>query len=143
MIRKIRNLLPPGEVLRFLLVGIVNTVIGGGTMFLLYNLAHCSYLLSSALNYVVGGIVSFFLNRAYTFRPQTRSAGQCVRFAVTIVLCYCFAYGAAKPLAVRLLSGCSIRVQENVALLIGMGVYTVTNFLGQRFFVFRKHKTES
>ena len=47
-------------VLRFLLVGVVNTLIGAGLMFLLYNVANCSYWLSSAVNYVVGGIVSFF-----------------------------------------------------------------------------------
>lgn len=47
-------------VLKFLLVGVFNTLVGCGTMFLLYNLAHCSYWFSSAANYVVGSIVSFF-----------------------------------------------------------------------------------
>ena len=46
---------------KFLAVGVVNTLIGAGIMFLLYNVANCSYWLSSAANYVVGGIVSFFL----------------------------------------------------------------------------------
>lgn len=44
---------------KFLAVGVLNTIIGAGTMFLLYNLAHVSYWMSSAANYVVGGIVSF------------------------------------------------------------------------------------
>ena len=60
--------LKENTVLKFLLVGVVNTLIGTGTMFLLYNLAHCSYWVSSAANYVVGGIVSFFLNKYFTFR---------------------------------------------------------------------------
>ena len=47
--------------LRFLLVGVVNTLVGAGIMFLLYNLAGCSYWLSSAANYIVGGVVSYFL----------------------------------------------------------------------------------
>ena len=52
---------------KFLAVGVLNTIIVAGTMFLLYNLAHASYWLSSAANYVVGGIVSFFLNKYFTF----------------------------------------------------------------------------
>ena len=31
-------------VIKFLAVGVVNTLVGCGTMFLLYNLAHCSLL---------------------------------------------------------------------------------------------------
>ena len=46
------------SMLRFLLVGVVNTLVGAGIMFLLYNLAGCSYWLSSAANYIVGGVVS-------------------------------------------------------------------------------------
>lgn len=62
-------------VLRFLLVGVVNTLVGAGLMFLLYNVANCSYWLSSAANYVVGGIVSFFLNKYFTFENKTWSWG--------------------------------------------------------------------
>lgn len=35
-------------VLRFALVGVVNTLVGMAIMFGLYNLAHCSYWMSSA-----------------------------------------------------------------------------------------------
>lgn len=61
---------------KFLLVGVVNTLIGTGTMFSLYNLAHCSYWVSSAANYIVGGIVSFFLNKYFTFQSKTREWSQ-------------------------------------------------------------------
>ena len=59
-----------GTVPRFLLVGVINTLVGCGAMFLLYNLAHWSYWLSSAANYLLGGIVSFFLNKYFTFRKR-------------------------------------------------------------------------
>ena len=39
-----------GTFLRFLLVGVINTLVGCGTMFLRYNLAHWSYRASSAAN---------------------------------------------------------------------------------------------
>lgn len=51
--------------IRFLVVGVINTIVGTGTMFLLYNVAGCNYWVSSAGNYVVGSIVSYFLNKFY------------------------------------------------------------------------------
>lgn len=123
---------------KFLLVGVVNTLVGAGTMFLLYNLAHCSYWISSAANYVVGGIVSFFLNKYFTFQNKGWSWGQVGKFIVSVSVCYLLAYGLAKPLALHLLAGQSQSIQENVAMLVGMCLYTALNYLGQRFFAFRK-----
>jgi putative flippase GtrA len=126
-----------GTLLRFLLVGVINTLVGCGTMFLLYNLANCSYWASSAANYLVGGIVSFFLNKYFTFRKKEWSWGQVVRFAGNVAVCWLLAYGMARPLVLRLLEGQSLRLQENVAMFVGMGLYTALNYLGQRFFAFR------
>lgn len=127
-----------GTLLRFLLVGVINTLVGCGTMFLLYNLAHWSYWTSSAANYIVGGIVSFFLNKYFTFRRKEWSWGQVARFAGNVAVCWLLAYGMAKPLVLRLLAGQSLWVQENAAMLVGMCLYTALNYLGQRFFAFRK-----
>lgn len=127
-----------GTLLRFLLVGVINTLVGCGTMFLLYNLAHWSYWASSAANYIVGGIVSFFLNKYFTFRRKEWSWGQVVRFAGNVAVCWLLAYGMAKPLVLHLLAGQSLWVQENAAMLVGMCLYTALNYLGQRFFAFRK-----
>ena len=123
---------------RFLLVGIINTLVGCGAMFLLYNLAHWSYWLSSAANYVLGGIVSFFLNKYFTFRRREWSWGQVARFALNVAVCWLLAYGLAKPFAVWLLSDASVKVQDNVAMLVGMVVFTGLNYIGQRFFAFAK-----
>ena len=127
-----------GTVPRFLLVGIINTLAGCGTMFLLYNWAHCSYWVSSAANYLLGGIVSFFLNKYFTFRKKEWSWQQVVRFALNVAVCWLLAYGLAKPLVMLLLNGRSQWLQENTAMLVGMCLYTALNYLGQRFFAFRK-----
>lgn len=124
----------------FCLVGVVNTVVGAAIMFGLYNLAHCSYWFSTASNYVLTSILSFFLNRRFTFRPQEKGWGQVLRFAVNIAVCYLVAYRAAKPLALWLLTGASLKVQENVAMLAGMVIFTALNYLGQRFFAFADRK---
>ena len=104
-----------GTLLRFLLVGVINTLVGCGTMFLLYNLAHWSYWASSAANYIVGGIVSFFLNKYFTFRKKEWSWKQVIKFAVNVAVCWLLAYGMAKPLVLHLLEGYTL--QETAALL--------------------------
>lgn len=123
--------------LRFLLVGIVNTLVGCGAMFLLYNLAGCSYWISSTANYVLGGIVSFVLNKYFTFESKAWSWRQVWRFSLNVAVCYLIGYGLAKPVALWILRGQPVKIQENVAMLVGMCLYTGLNYLGQRFFAFR------
>lgn len=79
---------------KFLLVGVINTLVGTAIMFGLYNIAGCSYWAASAANYVLTSILSFFLNKYFTFRSRERSVGQVVRFAANITVCYLIAYGA-------------------------------------------------
>lgn len=127
---------------KFLLVGVINTLVGTAIMFGLYNIAGCSYWVASAANYVLTSILSFFLNKYFTFRSRERSVGQVVRFAANIAVCYLIAYGAAKPLCLRLLANVSVSTRDNVAMLVGMVFFTGLNYLGQRFFAFRSQKTE-
>lgn len=94
-------------VLRFVMVGIVNTLVGTAIMFGLYNLAHCSYWVSSASNYILTSILSFLLNKFFTFQNKEKDARQVVRFAANIAICYLLAYGIAKPLCLWMLSGTS------------------------------------
>ena len=123
---------------RFAIVGGVNTLLGMAIMFGLYNLAHCSYWLSSAANYVITSIISFFLNKYFTFRSRTDTPRQALRFAVNIAVCYLIAYGLAKPLTLRLLAGVSVTARDNVAMLVGMVLFSLLNYLGQRVLVFKK-----
>lgn len=123
---------------KFLLVGVLNTLVGSGIMFLLYNWAGCPYWPSVCANYICGGIVSYFLNKYFTFQNKERSLAQVGRFVVTVAVCMLLAYGLAKPAVRWVLSGFEETVQENVAMLVGMGLYTVLNYFGQRFFAFRR-----
>ena len=88
---------------RFIIVGCINTLVGYGVMFGLYNLAGLhtwgdrGYWISSAANYVVGSIVSYVLNKHFTFRNREKGAGVVVRFILNITVCYLLAYGLARP----------------------------------------------
>lgn len=134
--KKLRKLFDE-KLLKFILVGVVNTLVGTAIMFGLYNLAHCSYWVSSAANYILTSILSYFLNKYFTFQNRERSVGQVVRFIVNIAVCYGLAYGLAKPLCLQLLANASATVRDNVSMLVGMCLFTGLNYLGQRLFAFR------
>lgn len=82
---------------KFILVGIINTLVGTTVMFVAYNLCHLNYWVSTASNYVVGSIVSYFLNKYFTFQDKKKSWRQVGIFVVNITICYLLAYGLAKP----------------------------------------------
>ncbi|MBR6043843.1 MAG: GtrA family protein [Paludibacteraceae bacterium] len=125
----------------FLCVGIINTVIGGGTMFILFNLCGWTYWTASAANYIVGGICSFFLNKVITFKDNGKATKQIIPFILNLLICYFIAYYFSKDIIFALLNDrISIKIKENIAMLVGMGVYTILNFLGQHFFIFNKNK---
>ena len=129
--------------LRFLLVGLLNTLVSSSVMFLLYNLTHCGYWFSSAVSYVVGSVVSYFLNKNFTFRSRGRDTTVVPRFIVNIAVCYAAAYGAARPLARAVLSGASEALRDNAAMGFGMCIFTALNYIGQRLFVFRADGEET
>ena len=128
--------------LKFVFVGIINTLTGSSIMFILYNIAGIGYWLSSAANYVVGGVLSFFLNKYFTFSVKNWSLFMVVAFVINIAICYGIAYGVAKPIMNYILKNNPQNLRENVALLAGMCLFTGLNYLGQRLIVFRKKENK-
>jgi putative flippase GtrA len=123
--------------IKFILVGIINTLFGTAIMFGLYNLAGCSYWVSSAANYFFGSILSFVLNKRFTFQNRDSIGKTAPKFILNILVCYLLAYGIAKPAALWICSGLSQQLAENVAMGIGMVLFTGLNYIGQRFFAFK------
>ena len=130
------------KLLKFILVGILNTLVGTAIMFGLYNLAGCSYWVSSAANYVIGSMLSYVLNKKFTFQHRGQIAESALRFTGNIAACYLLAYGIAKPAVRSILTGATQQVQENIAMLAGMILFTGFNYLGQRYFVFGEKNEE-
>ena len=125
------------SLVRFLLVGVGNTLLSAVLMFLLEGLG---YWPSTAIAYIAGAVMSFFLNRSFTFHSNEDMGKAAVKFAINVAVCYVVGYGLARML---------IRVPqepyavpaiwyERASKLLGMCLYTGLNYLGQRFFAFRK-----
>ena len=133
---KLRELMDE-KMWKFLLVGVLNTLVGNGLSFLLLNLTSLGYWGSSALSYALASVMSYFLNKYYTFKNTDTGWRPVVRFTINIAVCYGLAYGIAEPVTRWMLSGVTVTVRENVAMLVGMCLFTGFNYLGQRLFAFR------
>src|SRR5699024_9275706 len=85
---------------------------------------------------IVGSILSFFLNKHFTFQSQSKSISVVIKFIVTIVVCYLLAYGIAKPVVYYLLQNSSRKVQDNLSMLLGMISSVGFNYIGPRSLAF-------
>src|SRR5574344_2299080 len=115
---------------KFILVGILNTIVGNGLQFILYNFTpvgqldgNWGYWVSSGVSYILASIMSYFLNKYFTFKNNEKGWKPAVRFALNIAVCYFLAYGLAQPLASWILSTQPKNIQDNVAMLAAMCLF--------------------
>jgi putative flippase GtrA len=126
---------------RFLLVGVINTIVGLSFMYLFLHLFSFSYWVSTFVGNIIGACVSYFLNRIFTFKSDAAVGKSMIRFAVVILVCYFISYYLGEKIAYILFSQIPIFSQKyasDAAILFGTGIYTIANYLGQRVFVFQK-----
>lgn len=126
------------SMLKFLLVGVGNTLL---SMVLMFALEGLGYWPSTAIAYAAGAALSFFLNRSFTFHSDEIMWKAAVKFAVNAAVCYAVGYGLARVIITVPREPCYAVPAiwyERASKLLGMGLYTVLNYFGQRFFAFRR-----
>ena len=106
---------------KFLLVGVGNTLL---SLFLMFLLEGLGYWPSTAIAYVAGAVMSFFLNRRFTFHSQEKLGRSAVKFAVNVAVCYVVGYGLAKVLVPIPQQPNAVPViwVERLSKLVGMGL---------------------
>ncbi len=123
---------------KFLLVGVLNTLVGEGLSFLLINVTDIGLWWATALPTVLASVMSYFLNKHFTFKNTEKGWKPVARFALNIAVCYGLAYGLAIPVMQWLLAGQSDPVRDNLSKVVGMCLFVGFNYLGQRLFAFRQ-----
>lgn len=89
---------------KFILVGIINTIVGLGLQFLFYNCFGWDkfawgVIAATLLGNIFGSLCSYFLNKYFTFKNKEKGWKPVLRFALNIVVCYIVAYIIVTPLA--------------------------------------------
>lgn len=139
--------------LKFVLVGVINTIIGMGLQFVFYNVFkwdqyNWGVILASFLGNLIGSIVSYFLNKYFTFKNTEKGWKPVLRFALNIALCYTIAYVVISPLvswvctanALSMFGWTVEKFAGNASLAVGAVMFVACNYVGQRFFAFREKK---
>lgn len=125
---------------KFLLVGVLNTLVGDGLSFLLINVTDIGMWWATAVPTALASVMSYFLNKHFTFKNTEKGWKPVLRFALNIAVCYLLAYGIAIPGMQWALSGVDATLRKNIAKLTGMCLFVGFNYLGQRLFAFRERK---
>ena len=129
------------KLIKFIIVGILNTLFSAAIMFLLYNVFVFGYWGSSAISYILGSILSFVLNKNFTFNNKGSLFKTAIKFSINVAICYILAYSLAKPLVnlILLNMNFSHNIVEQISMLFGMVLFTILNYIGQRFFAFKEN----
>lgn len=122
---------------KFIIVGIANTFFGMGIMLFLYNIIGFNYWISSISNYVIGSILSYFLNKYFTFKDSQNIKKSVFKFIINIVICYFLAYGVSRPIFNIILSNFSVKTKDTIIMIFGAIFFVFINYIGQRYFVFK------
>ena len=118
------------EMSRFLVAGFSAVATDMGSYFLLLKILPYDY--SKGVSFLLGTIVAYFINKYWTFEKKTNSYGEMSKFATL----YLSTLGANIVVNRILLNLFQITL---LAFLLATGVSTVLNFIGQKWWVFKKH----
>lgn len=118
------------QLLRFAAVGVVNTALGYAVIFACMYLVGLGAVTSNVIGYAVGLIVSYLLNRSFTFRSAAPPRREIIRFVAIFLLAY-LANLATLVLLIR-----HAGVHEGVAQLIAGVVYFALSFVLNKYYVF-------
>lgn len=117
-------------VVRFLAVGVLNTLVGLGSIYA------CKYFLglgdvpANMIGYLIGLTNSFLWNRRWTFSHSGRIGIAAARFFLVFIVAY------AVNLSVALTCIHILSINSYLAHAVATVPYTVIFYLGSRYFVF-------
>jgi putative flippase GtrA len=120
----------PASFGRFLTVGILNSIVGLLTIYFCMWVLSFRPIVANAIGYAIGLMLSFSLNKDWTFRYDGAVTPALARFALVVVTAY-LANLATVYVATEVLA-----MNPYVAQAIGIIPYTLLSYIGSRFFAF-------
>lgn len=118
------------QVLRFGTVGLVNTAVGLFAIYVLMYVFDANLLIANASGYIVGLLVSFLLNRTWTFRSDQRTTVVLLRYIAAALFSYSLNF------LIVLYGDMYSLVNQFLLQIIGISFYTISMFILCRYFVF-------
>ncbi len=120
--------------IRYLLVGVVNTLVGLGTIYLAMYFLQMGVASSNAFGYAVGIVVSFILNKKWTFNSDDHAVYSFLRYLLVLLVAY------VANLETVLFANSHFDLNPYLSQALGIFPYTAIGFLGSRYFAFRERR---
>ena len=130
--KEVNYSLAGNQFFKFVNVGILSTFFNYSCFYVLFSFFSLNYMLSSATGYLFGVFVGFIFNKGWTFQYQ----GITVKEPFKYITLYTFSLLLGLAFLRLLVSNLSI--PPEIANVATIGLTTITNFLGLKFWVFRK-----
>ena len=117
------------SLLKYLCVGIVNSILGYAIIFILIYVGVIAEI-SNFLGYFIAIFVSFYLNKYFTFNNGVKNKLQILKFMFSMVISYIL------NLIVMSFSYRIIEINVYISQILGSFVYTFTGYLLSKNWVF-------
>ena len=117
---------------RFLTVGVFNTILGYGVIFACMYLAKMSPESSNVAGYSAGLVVSYILNRKYTFNSKQNQRKEIIRFLAVFVVAYASNFVILEILIYK------IGMHEGMSQVLAGVAYVITSYIMNKYYVFKQ-----
>jgi Predicted membrane protein len=118
------------QILKYLLVGIINTIVGYGIIFFLMFVG-VSPEISNIVGYAVGISVSYVLNKIYTFQSKAHPKKEFPKFVLSLLASYTLNF-LTLVLCIHI-----FKINPYISQIISGAVYTLSGFVFLKYFAFR------
>jgi putative flippase GtrA len=128
---------------KYAVVGVMNTLLTLGVIFVCKSLFGVNAYVSNAIGYLVGVINSFIWNRNWVFKSNGHFSRQAVHFIIGFFVCYAVQFAVVWGLNQFTLKDIEVDIifmtlsGYGIATLIGNVCYTVCNFIYNRLVTFK------
>ena len=132
------------QLLKYGVIGVSNTLITLVVFYVINTLMGFDYAVANTLGYILGLRNSFVCNRTWVFRTGGNVWREAGLFALGFIICFALQMGVSQWLLSTSLHDLTIswlpmkNTGENVIMCLSMVVYTLANYVYNRFVTFKK-----
>lgn len=119
------------QFVRFCIIGLLCTCLNYGVFYLLCEATNIHYIVASAIGFISGTVVGYFLNKLWTFGVKKKKHGYVFKYFLVYTFSLVVGLVLLKFLVVY------YHMQEKIAGLLIIGVTTMINFVGSKYWIFK------
>ncbi|MGH8547000.1 MAG: GtrA family protein [Methylococcales bacterium] len=120
------------QFIQFAGIGVIGTAAHFSSLILLVRLLDVQAVIASGFGFVMGALVNYFLNYAFTFRSNKKHTEALVKFFAVALI------GLAFNSAIMAITTTIFKLHYLLGQVIATGSVLIWNFIGNRFWTFQE-----